>query len=495
MKTMQKSLNKAFGLATLLAFTMGSTSLLADAGKSLFVYGKVELHEATGQVNKLTKGATLEEGDKVVTGINGRTQLRMTDGAIFDLKPNTEFLISEYKYEPTEFQGRKIASDDSKGFYKLVRGGFRAISGAIGKKNKKNYKVTTPVATIGIRGTDYTLVICESACSANGLVAPRGLYASVLEGGITLDNAGGVLNVDPGEYAYVANVGTAPVFTASQVTASTTDEEAAEPSIVRMGEDAEGNELAIEAGVEPVIVAEPVELTAARAAYTSGSQVGLAQGELSLDPSGRAINAYVNDSGATVERATAESINRGEDQSTGLYWGRWANGASTTTQADGTASVNDLNESSAHWIHASNQIKPELPLTGTASFALVGNTNPTDNMGNRGVLGSANLAADFTNQTVDADVNLSINEQTWDASGSGALNGEAATFAGDFNEVTVTNDATGAQHAGEGEFAGFFTADDDGDLAGAGMTYSLSDDESTVEGAAAFELENEGNNP
>jgi hypothetical protein len=32
---------------------------------------------------------------------------------------------------------------------------MRTVSGAIGKVNRNNYKVQTPVATIGIRGTSY----------------------------------------------------------------------------------------------------------------------------------------------------------------------------------------------------------------------------------------------------------------------------------------------------------------------------------------------------
>jgi len=89
-------------------------------------------------------------------------------------------------------------------------------------------------------------------------------------------------------------------------------------------------------------------------------------------------------------------------------------------------------------------------------------------------------------------VNLSINNQTWDAEAEGvALDGDAATFAGDFDEVTVTDDQTGQESEGEGSLAGFFSADDDGNLDGAGVTYTLEEGDTTVEGAAAFEVEDE----
>ena len=36
------------------------------------------------------------------------------------------------------------------------REGLRTITGLVGRSNRDNYKVTTAVATIGIRGTEYT---------------------------------------------------------------------------------------------------------------------------------------------------------------------------------------------------------------------------------------------------------------------------------------------------------------------------------------------------
>ena len=46
-----------------------------------------------------------------------------------------------------------------------------------------------------------------------------------------------------------------------------------------------------------------------------------------------------------------------------------------------------------------------LPITGSANYTLIGNTDPTDGNGNVGFLGSATLQADFTNQTVSSTLN------------------------------------------------------------------------------------------
>ncbi len=43
---------------------------------------------------------------------------------------------------------------------------------------------------------------------------------------------------------------------------------------------------------------------------------------------------------------------------------------------------------------------PTLPQSGTATYTLVGYTDPTDTLGNTGVLGAASLSADFPNRVV-----------------------------------------------------------------------------------------------
>ncbi len=109
---------------------------------------------------------------------------------------------------------------------------------------------------------------------------------------------------------------------------------------------------------------------------------------------------------ATVQQA-------GTDPETGLAWGRWSGGTATVTGNGQTANLN-LSSSSLHYIFSGTQNAPvNLPLTGTATYDVVGSTSPTDNLGHVGALNSASLAANFTNRTADATVNFAINGQTW----------------------------------------------------------------------------------
>ncbi|MDH3589619.1 MAG: hypothetical protein OEQ74_09460, partial [Gammaproteobacteria bacterium] len=201
---------------------------------------------------------------------------------------------------------------------------------------------------------------------------------------------------------------------------------------------------------------------------------------------------------AVIDQNGSQAVNLGRDTgrdgATGLHWGRWTTGAVDVTSDDGSLSQSTA-DSSVHWVTGPDgNARVELPTEGTADFALIGNTNPTDNNGNVGTLGSANLSADFTSQTADADVSLSFDEtgEVWDASAQDVDINSDATFGGDFDSVTVTDSASGDANSGEGDLSGFFSGDADGNLSGAGMSYSLSEGDDTVSGAAAFQVEDGG---
>ena len=77
----------------------------------------------------------------------------------------------------------------------LLKGGFRAVSGLIGKINREEYRIVTPIVTVGIRGTDYFAVICDEACAFDPVVAARlplgksaegALVTGVYEGAISI---------------------------------------------------------------------------------------------------------------------------------------------------------------------------------------------------------------------------------------------------------------------------------------------------------------------
>ncbi len=112
------------------------------------------------------------------------------------------------------------------------------------------------------------------------------------------------------------------------------------------------------------------------------------------------------------QQGTASMVDNGFDATTGLVWGRWSGGTATV----GGVSTN-LANASLHYIFGPTQNGPvSLPLTGTATYDVVGSTRPTDTQGHTGTLNSATLNANFSQRTVDASVIVGINGQTWTGS-------------------------------------------------------------------------------
>jgi FecR protein len=120
----------------------------ATAGVAQFSVGEVSLQRTTG-VAPLPSGARVESGDLITTGNSGRTQLRFTDGGMVSLQPNSQFKISKYADTGDGKQDSFLVD--------FARGGMRALTGLIGKRNRDNYKVTTTTATIGIRGSGFSM--------------------------------------------------------------------------------------------------------------------------------------------------------------------------------------------------------------------------------------------------------------------------------------------------------------------------------------------------
>ncbi|MDX1514265.1 MAG: FecR family protein [Gammaproteobacteria bacterium] len=182
----------------------GAAGAQAPAGQVMFSFGSVTITGADGTTRGAKRGEPIFSGDTVTT-VAGRVQIKFTDGSLVSLVPNTVYGIDDYSYAGT-------VNGSERGFFRLVKGGLRTVTGAIGSGNRENYRLTTPVATIGIRGTWFRALLDQFG---RLLVSvgfdpddPRGLIIA---------NAVGQLELDRGENAVVENVNTPPVRTEQQV--------------------------------------------------------------------------------------------------------------------------------------------------------------------------------------------------------------------------------------------------------------------------------------
>lgn len=140
-----------------------------QAGKTLLAKGQVEaLSKDTQSKRALKRRKPVFKVDNVKTYENSQAQLKMIDGALLALKAQTELNIEEYFLSNDKSSGSVVME--------LVSGGLRTITGSI-KGNTENYKLKTPVGSIGIRGTHYEVEII------NGDV-----FLAVWDGSIEISN-------------------------------------------------------------------------------------------------------------------------------------------------------------------------------------------------------------------------------------------------------------------------------------------------------------------
>ncbi len=187
---------------------MGNLPLVMaqDAGSVMFVKGDVSAERQPPE--PLAKGDTIRTGDTIVTGSASRAQLLMLDGAKIAIRPDSRLLIEEFSYAPPAAPGATLSSSSDKSVMSLVKGGFRTITGAIGKDNEADYQVRTAVGVLGIRGTDYSAVFCNGDCNrvpgvAAGAPIPDGLYLGVTEGVIFFRTSTATIELTAGEYAFI----------------------------------------------------------------------------------------------------------------------------------------------------------------------------------------------------------------------------------------------------------------------------------------------------
>lgn len=180
-------------LVVLLSVTVGifSGKAIADptpAGSIVYAHGQARIDDASGNSRAAARGQPILAGETVSTG-NGRLQMRMKDGGFIQVQPNTRFRIDEYHY-----QGSEDGAERS--FFNLLKGGIRFVTGAIGHRNKQNFRIATAVATIGIRGSAGRADFCAAGSCAG---RPDGLYVTGNQDTLTLRNDSGEVDITPGQ--------------------------------------------------------------------------------------------------------------------------------------------------------------------------------------------------------------------------------------------------------------------------------------------------------
>lgn len=195
-------------------------------GRIALLRGKASALDINSTSRVLRTGAAVYEQDQLQTGIKSIAVIAFNDKSRVTMSPGSAFKIEEHHYKPD-------VPDENNAFLSFIRGGLRFITGAIGKLNRQSYRVSTPTATIGIRGTGFDLV-CDGDCVDNRALlnplresvvsrlmnyflkpvfaqAGSGMYARVWNGEIELQYQGGKFVLQNGRTAFMKNAFSRPV--------------------------------------------------------------------------------------------------------------------------------------------------------------------------------------------------------------------------------------------------------------------------------------------
>ena len=166
---------RLLGCALLLVMTAAGTAAAGEAGRIVFVSGDV----TTGNKAAVLGEAVLE-GDEIVTGRTGYIYLKTIDDGLLILRPASRARIAAYHIDSEHPQNTRVKLE-------LLSGVARSVSGKGVKAARQNFRFNTPVAAIGVRGTDFTVFTDQQISNVtvlSGAIVVSGFSGSCAPGGV-----------------------------------------------------------------------------------------------------------------------------------------------------------------------------------------------------------------------------------------------------------------------------------------------------------------------
>ncbi len=197
-----------FRALTILFLIAAGPAAAADIGRVLLATGEAVVVR-DGQTLRLVHNSGTRDRDLLRTGPASTLQVRFIDESMLAMRENSEVRIDEFR-----FSGKEDGSE--RGFFSLLKGGLRKVTGLVGRSDNKNYQMGTIVGTIGIRGTDYATTLCQQDCrNPDGSLARDGQYTRVIGAShgtnrVTYSNRKAVREFGIGDSFFAANISTEP---------------------------------------------------------------------------------------------------------------------------------------------------------------------------------------------------------------------------------------------------------------------------------------------
>ena len=155
------------------------------------IIGDVILHEGNANIERTDgedvdaeKDLDIFQYDTVKTG-KGKVAIGFIDDTRVDVTQHSKLIIDEFVYDPNTKKGSLSL--------KAALGTVRYASGQIAKTTPTAVQIKTPTATIGVRGTDFSMTIDEVGSSTIILLPSCDTNGNCFVGEITVESDAGMV--------------------------------------------------------------------------------------------------------------------------------------------------------------------------------------------------------------------------------------------------------------------------------------------------------------
>ncbi|MFZ6745782.1 FecR family protein [Undibacterium sp. JH2W] len=161
-------------LVSLLAYP--ALAFAEDAAKVTAIWGNVQINGKAAVMDSL-----ISENTSIKTGADGYIYLKTMDDGLLIVRPNSEARIVSYHVDKKDPSNTRIKLE-------LISGVARSVSGSAVKLARQNFRFNTPVAAIGVRGTDF--IVSTTQDMTRVVVLEGGVVVSGFDGACSPQGGG-----------------------------------------------------------------------------------------------------------------------------------------------------------------------------------------------------------------------------------------------------------------------------------------------------------------
>lgn len=158
-------------------------------------------------VKVLSVKSEVVEGDLLTTEEDTYARIKFADGGEVVLRPTSQLQVQSYSFNPAKPESDSVVLN-------MLKGGLRMVTGLVGKRSREKVMVSSEISSIGLRGTHFGALLCNSDCAnvptVTGRPPSNGLHVDVVDGAIVLFNGAGQQQINAGQFGYVQSPQMAP---------------------------------------------------------------------------------------------------------------------------------------------------------------------------------------------------------------------------------------------------------------------------------------------